>query len=61
MDTPHLNMPSGRIEPDMQILKGLLPVILIGAVVAFASWRACEIQPRADRGHEATPAATHTK
>ena len=54
-------MPSGRIEPDMQILKGLLPVILIGAVVAFASWRACEIQPRADRGHEATPAATHTK
>ncbi len=54
MDTPHLNMPSSRIEPNMQILKGMLPVILIAAIVAFTAWRACEIQPRASHpyGHE---------
>lgn len=55
MDTPHLNMPSGRIEPNMQILKGMVPVILIAVVVVFTAWRSCQIQPRASHpyGHQA--------
>jgi len=59
MATPHLNMPSGRIEPGVPYLKGLAPVILIAIVVAFVAWRSVQIQPHASHPQEQVQPGPH--